>query len=161
MYGLAGIKKMNYSYFKLGDRVIHAGRHHGKIIKLDYPVKDDGNKPGALMEFDDKGVIPPQMGVSYNSIIKAFPTGGPGTRSGTKVMTGAKAVLKIDGVEVAFAPVDGYSCSAKLITNTDTNCPSCGDVWKETPHIVGDMWYDCIKCNKTKETIMKEEGYEI
>ncbi len=138
MYGLGVINKMNNTTmrsagFALGDKVIHAGQHHGKIVKLDFPVKHDSNKPGAIIEFDDKNLIPPQMEVPYKTIVKALPKG-----SGITVPPPAVYVELI----VELENID-----------SEYNCPVCGEKWKETWHNTG-IWHDCLKCNARKEDLV-------
>ena len=37
------------------------------------------------------------------------------------------------------------------------SCKVCSTKWTETPTLTGDLWYDCLKCEKTAEQIEKEE----
>ena len=100
--------------FNVGDKVVYNG-HKGVILKSGYPVKEDGNNLGALIEYEDKDLIPSQMGIPYRSL-----------KHRISVMLSVK-----------------------------THCPVCSAEWKET---VGnrDVWYDCLKCGKTKEDITEE-----
>jgi len=43
----------------------------------------------------------------------------------------------------------------------EVKCPVCKTNWKKTTSIFqSEPWFDCIKCGKTKEQIMKEAGNE-
>lgn len=47
----------------------------------------------------------------------------------------------------------------KLKYDFSTHCPKCNNSWHSVEHpIFGkkEIWYDCKKCNKTKESILKE-----
>lgn len=40
-----------------------------------------------------------------------------------------------------------------------SHCPICGERWHEMEHPIHgkkQKWYDCLKCKKTKEEILKE-----
>lgn len=43
----------------------------------------------------------------------------------------------------------------------DVGCPKCGSSWHTIEHPVfgkKQIWYDCIKCDKTREQIEKEQN---
>lgn len=46
--------------------------------------------------------------------------------------------------------------SVKLLGPSIQNeCPWCGSKWKETKSpVLGEVWYDCPKCKKSKEEIL-------
>ena len=41
------------------------------------------------------------------------------------------------------------------IDNLPEKCPICSSKWKETVNFFGETWYDCVKCGKTAEDIIK------
>lgn len=101
-------------HFKEGDKVIY-NDFPAKVLEVGYPVKEDNDHPGVLVEFDGVDVVPPQMGVPYRFLKHAL-TGG---------------------------------------INGNTHCPVCKTAWKETLG-QSNIWYDCLKCAKTKEDILKD-----
>ena len=116
MHGIGTINQMNAALppsFRKGDKVKHID-FKGVILEVGYAVKDDKGNPGALVEFDDKGLIPPKMGIPY------------------------RFLKHLDDRP-----------------NPATHCPICKSPWKVTEG-QRNVWQDCLKCDKTKESIMEE-----
>lgn len=147
MHGLGGIVKMNSPGFKVGDKVVINGRDEATIVKVDHPVKDDANRVGALVEFSDKNLIPPQMEVPYRSIAPHVslpvgqPTSGPGVSPPVKVVTGSKATVTINGQPVAFVDPDKVSYSI--------DPANCIHNWELHKGFSFDKLI-CSKCNEKK-----------
>lgn len=145
MYGLGTIQNMNKS-FKVKDRIDYQG-NLGTIIKIDVPVKDDNGKLGALVEWDNDQLVPPQMAVPYRFLLYAgqsLPVGQANVSIATAGNSGNQT-FNVDVPEVKM--------NDERPINPDVACPACGSIWTKTPHQTG-VWYDCVKCNKTKEDIV-------
>ena len=110
--------------FRVGDKVTYFHKNHKATV---IRVLFNGDY---TIEFDDKYLIPPQMNVPGNSL----------------ALIGDDQAAEDWGR--AWAEAFGYQKDS--FKNKDTNCPRCGDKWKET--IIGrNTFYDCLKCKLKKE----------
>jgi len=140
------------SKYKVGDKVVASGIHVtvmgvgagvGSTGKY-YQVKDDAGHISYHLESK----------LSLSSI-KPSPSMTP-PKSVTPPKSGFQTV-KFNGL-----PIGGVSSASRRF-HKDRNCPICKEEWKVTPHPfrgASEMWYDCIKCNKTREQVeasMNEE----
>lgn len=79
-------------------------------------------------------------------------------RSKSKVMTGSKAKIRINGKEMEFASNVSFGVGFKKYDN-DVTCPLCGDEWHVIPSPfrgMKEMWYDCTRCNLSRDNIKKQ-----
>lgn len=81
------------------------------------------------ISFDDQSLIPPEM------VVPEW------TCTPDELPTGINLLHPISGGHVLGKP------------NPDMICPVCSTPWHETPHN-GGIWYDCLKCGQTKESIL-------
>lgn len=124
------------SDFKVGEKVDYFG-HKGTILRTNVPVKDDNNKPGAIVEWDNRNLCPSQMTVPYNT-------------------------LNLEEYDTPRLPTGKNSSNLTEIEMADTTkiCPICRTEWKET-EIVGKLYYDCLPCNRKREDIMEEYRLKV
>lgn len=119
--------------FQVGDVIDYKG-HIAEIKELDREVPHSNGVKGALVEWSKKNLIPPQMIVPYADMLYVGTTNSP---------------RKL-GADWADLILDNEYQSI----NTDEKCPICDSRWKET-WINKEPFYDCLKCNSTKEKIME------
>lgn len=129
MHGLNVINAIN-TQFQIGDKVEYYG-NAGTIIQIDVPVPGESH-PGALVEWDEK-LIPPQMAVPYAHLLLINPT-----------------LLPVGNNPIG----NSYPLSPQSNKDPDKYCPQCGNEWTQT-YYYGMVWYDCTKCNRRKEDIVK------
>ena len=114
------------AYYSPGDDVTYIPKGcDAKILK---------SLPGDeyVVEFEDRTLIPPQMQVPGHYLKPRMPIFNP---------FGLAGILGDDLGELPRG--------VKII-DKHTNCPRCGDAWKET-WIGHRPFYDCLKCNLKKE----------
>jgi len=127
---------MSDKKFKVGDKVDHYG-HIGVITATSVSNKDDGGKLGAMVEWDDKNLVPPEMRIPYKDLL----------------FVGEKNTSLPAGCGFGLSPV---STNAVPDTpNCELVCPVCRNEWQETI-IMKNKYYDCLTCNSKKEDIMKK-----
>lgn len=125
--------------FKVGDKVDYFG-NIGTVTGLDVPVKNDFNKPGALVQWDNKGLVPPEMAVPYSKLQFV----------GTSLPIGNQAVYGL-----GEDPWTSHSLSKN--NDVEKNCPVCGTEWEDRALILSSFKY-CKKCKETKEFLVKKTG---
>lgn len=123
--------------FQVGDLVEYNG-HIAEIKELDKDVPYSGGLKGALVEWSNKSLAPPQMIIPYKDLLYV----GTNNKSQPNLPKGF-------GSEWADLLEDTGSI------NTDERCPICDTEWIET-WINKEPFYDCKKCNATKEKIMDQ-----
>lgn len=136
------LKGLGMHIFKVGDEVFYHSKNKAKVIKTDEPVKDDNNKPGALIEFEDTSLIPPQMAVPYHTLTHSLPSGNVNYT----ISSGPTDVFHDIGE-------DPWGSNFNKI-DKEKYCPHCGKKWKET-WINYKAFYDCVDCGVKKEDVNK------
>lgn len=138
--------------FKIGDRVDYYGKT-GVVIKLDVPV---ANGPiGALVEWEDKDLIPPQMEIPYSQLLFVSSNNTMKVHNNTLPVGNQSMYGVVGGDSDDDLDIWSMAYGEDSSVNTETHCPVCRSEWKET-WISHRPVYDCLKCNKKKEDIVKE-----
>jgi hypothetical protein len=120
--------------FAIGDKVDYHG--HEAIVRAVIPPDH------CEVEFMQKDLCPPIMKVPVNELLFLGPVELDEYDNPGLLPTGINLLKPMSGNHKLGKP------------NPNVICPVCETPWHETPHNTG-IWYDCIKCGKTKEAILK------